>query len=139
MAWWPVLAAAPLPCLLSALGEGEGAMSPSGGGGGGGGTVQSRGKGCMQTCARVCLSSRWSSCLATHSPSAPADLLLPAYMPEGDRKGTQALSPGTPRGLHCLRDTMLQSYSLRVGTAHTHPNTHVPLPTPLNSGIPVHT
>lgn len=108
-------------------------MGPSWGGGGGG-TVRGQREGLH---ANLCTSLPEFTVefMLEHSPSAPADLLLPAYMPEGDRKGTQAPSPGTPRGPHCLRDTVLESYSLRVGTAHTHPNTLMSL----DSCVPVHT
>lgn len=123
MAWWPVLAPAPLPCQLPARegGKGEGELALSAGG--------------WRGCPHALKSSQLNSHLVTHSPSVPAALLL---LPPvgGNRKETQALSQCYPQsssntvsGTPCWSPTAC--LSARV--------THTQMPTrALGSCIPVH-
>lgn len=68
---------------------------------------------------RVSRSSQLSSHLATHSPSVPADLLLPACV-GGKQEGDPGPVPRDLQSSSLLRGLPVASHSLLMGISHTH-------------------
>lgn len=92
-----------------------------------------RGRGYTGKCVGVRLSSQLSSCLVTHLPRVPANLLLLTCLCHRETERERWPSPqGSPEVLkHCLKDTLLESYCLPVGSSHTHADTLMPTHIPL--------
>ena len=144
MAWWPVLAPAPLPGWLPAVDEGEGESgaaeeeeAPSRG----------RGRGCTPMCAQVHLSSQLSSRLVTHLPSRPADLLQlacaggrqegdPGSVPRDSQRSqghrARVPQPSCQHWSHTSRHTRAHTHAaaLTHTCVHTSPDTRVHTQTP---------